>query len=132
MAQTPAGSGSTGGVIGNRGKSASGSVEPTAGVPKTHHRKMRTSEISEKTSKRTSCGNIVGTWSWSGGLFGADDTTFNADGTAVHKSGITGTWKCRAGGEIYIDWKDWYKNRMKLSPDGHTLTNLEGGSTFSR
>lgn len=81
---------------------------------------------------RPSCGNIVGTWSWTGGLFGANDTQFNADGTAVHRSGITGTWTCRPGGEIYIDWKDWYKNRMKLSADGKTLENLEGGGAGFR
>jgi hypothetical protein len=121
--------GSTGGTIGKQNKSVSGTEDkPTPSQRAT----PSTPKRAGAPLARKGCGNIVGVWSWSGGLFGSGDTEFRADGTASHRSGIVGTWVCRAGGEVYIDWKDWYKNRMKLSPDGKTLLNLEGGSTFSR
>ncbi|HXZ16872.1 MAG TPA: hypothetical protein VEH77_13010, partial [Roseiarcus sp.] len=50
------------------------------------------------------CPNIVGTWqSWASLLFGQGDTTFNADGTAIHRSGIAAKWKCR-GDRIEMSW----------------------------
>ncbi|MGD0642854.1 MAG: hypothetical protein ABSC22_19105 [Roseiarcus sp.] len=50
------------------------------------------------------CPNIVGVWnSWASGLFGQGDTTFNSDGTVVHRSGNSGVWKCE-GGKIVMTW----------------------------
>jgi hypothetical protein len=127
--------GSTGGSIGKQGKSVSGSEEAPAPRRSEPAEKRRSVPVKRTaaapTSGRRGCGSFLGTWSWTGGLFGPNDTVFLANGTATHKSGIPGTWECRDG-DIYIDWKNWAKNRVRLSPDGKTLQAIEGGYTFVR
>jgi hypothetical protein len=114
--------GSVGGVVGKQGKAVSGDVENPAPAP------------SRKRGEAAAppCGNIAGTWSWTGGLFGKNDTVFSRNGTARHSSGIVGTWTC-SGGNVFIDWKNWTKGTVKLSADGKQLINVTDGSVgFTR
>ena len=76
------------------------------------------------------CPNIVGTWqSWASLLFGQGDTTFNADGTAMHRSGIAATWKCR-GDRIEMSWGGASPELFTL--EGNQLINSHGVVGFSR
>lgn len=127
--------GSVGGVIGKQGKSASGGEE--ASTPKQEaaapaQRKSIPDRSASGKPARSGCRSIAGTWSWSGGLFGRNDTVFNSDGTARHKSGIAGTWNC-AGGDIYLHWRNWWQGTLQLSADGRRLTDARTGKlAFSR
>lgn len=79
---------------------------------------------------RPSCPNIVGVWnSWASGLFGQGDTTFKADGTATHRSGIPGVWRCESG-KLMISWGGETPKEFKLTDN--KLVNPDGGVGFSR
>jgi tetratricopeptide (TPR) repeat protein len=84
----------------------------------------------EAQAARTSCPNIVGVWnSWASGLFGHGDTTFKSDGTAIHGSGIRGTWKCE-GGKLQMSWGGSAPEVFTLRDN--KLINSSGGVGFSR
>src|SRR5689334_18663236 len=83
--------GSAGGSIGLKDKSAAGSVAPK---PQSR-RKAKTAVRVQRPAHKTVCPDITGHWSsWASGLFGQNDTVFNADGTAYHSAGISGKWFC--------------------------------------
>jgi hypothetical protein len=127
--------GSAGGSIGKRDKSISRAHERRASPPPRAPtaRKAARRSSSDRPEKRASCGNFFGVWTSGGGswLYGENDTTFNADGTARHLSGIQGTWTCEHG-EIVLVWINWDNDRLKLSGDGKRLNSLAGGKGFSR
>jgi hypothetical protein len=123
--------GSTGGTIGKQNKSVSGSDQASPPRPEAHKPVARSNPAQE--TKPSGCGNFFGVWTSGGGswLYGKNDTTFSANGTARHSSGIVGTWTCQ-NGEIVLIWKDWDNDRIKLSADGKRLDSLAGGKGFSR
>jgi len=124
--------GSVGGTLGKKDKSVSGDIgesQPPA-KRKPVHRAM--SEDSADTARKTGkkCPNIVGVWnSWASGLFGQGDTVFKQDGTATHRSGIPGVWKCD-NGKLMISWGGETFGEFKL--DSNKLVNSDGGVGFSR
>src|SRR6185312_3918743 len=109
--------GSAGGSIGLKGKSAAGSV-----APKSQPRRMAKPSVRvQRPGHKTACPDIAGHWSsWASGLFGQNDTVFNADGTAYHSAGISGKWFCQ-NGQLHIEWPDGKPGRVKLSADGKKL-----------
>jgi hypothetical protein len=139
--------GSTGGTIGKQDKSASGGEVrvPTrahrAPLARKHHvavreqraPRARKHHVSEAAPARASCRNVTGTWSWTAGWFGKNDTAFRNDGTAYHIAGIPGTWTCLGDGVIFVDWTNWNHYKLKLSPDGKKLLDPNsGGASFVR
>lgn len=113
--------GSTGGTIGKQGKSVSGGED-----------EKRPRQSAPPSGQRTSCPNIVGLWnSWASGLFGKADTTFISDGTAKHRSGIPGTWKCE-GGQLVMTWGSGRVEHFTLSPDRKKIIRSDGAVGFSR
>jgi hypothetical protein len=127
--------GSTGGVIGKQGKSVSGGEEAATPKPEATapaQRKPAPDRAAARQPAKSGCRSIAGTWNWSGGLFGRNDTVFNSDGTARHKSGIVGTWTC-TGGDIYLHWRNWWQGTLQLSADGRRLIDARNGKVaFSR
>lgn len=123
--------GSVGGTIGKQNKSVSGSEQ--ASPSRREARKPTAQSNPAQDAKPSACGNFFGVWTSGGGawLYGKNDTTFSANGTARHSSGIIGTWTCQ-GGEIVLIWKDWTDDRIKLSSDGRRLDSLAGGKGYSR
>ena len=86
----------------------------------------------EKKPQGSRCPNIAGVWdSWSSGLFGKGDTTFNKDGAATHRSGIRGKWWCE-NGELRIEWSDGKPGPARLSADGKKIFNAQGEIHMSR
>lgn len=116
--------GSTGGTIGKQGKSVSGGEERSSPTQ------------SAKPGQRrgaASCPNIIGVWnSWASGLFGKADTTFNNNGTAIHRSGIPGTWKCENGQLTMIWGRSGRVEHFTLSPDRKKIIRSDGAVGFSR
>lgn len=94
---------------------------------------VRAPVAAQPAARSGGCGNFFGTWTSGGGswLYGANDTTFGANGTARHSSGIVGTWTC-SGSVIDLEWKDWDRDKLRLSPDGKRLDSLAGGKGFQR
>ncbi|MBI4275517.1 MAG: hypothetical protein HY659_12550 [Rhizobiales bacterium] len=127
--------GSIGGTIGKQGKSVSGGDEsspPTQAAPTPAPPASGSQRSASREPARSGCRSIAGTWNWSGGLFGRNDTVFSSDGTAKHRSGFTGTWNCQGGG-IYLHWKNWWQGSLQLSPDGRRLTDIRTGKVaFTR
>jgi hypothetical protein len=126
--------GSTGGTIGKSGKSMSGGDDAPAPRATPAAKSSTTAKrAADGASDKRGCGNFFGIWTSGGGswLYGQNDTTFNANGTARHRSGIVGTWTC-SNREIVLIWKDWDNDRLKLSADGKRLDSLAGGKGFSR
>lgn len=130
--------GSTGGIIAKQGKSASGGDQPTKShraVSATKHGKITAATVNDtgsRDTKEASCANkIVGLrWSsWASGLFGAGDTTFYSNGTAMHSSGITGMWRCE-GKEFVLKWSttDW--GHLAPSADGKHLADPTTGKVW--
>jgi hypothetical protein len=121
--------GSIGGSIGKTDKSVSGGEEqtqkPSRPVTRAHN------HSSEEKPK--ACPNIVGIWdSWASGLFGKSDTTFNKDGTASHRSGITGKWWCD-NGHIWLKWTTSDNHEIKLTAGGKKIVVVSDGHlVFSR
>lgn len=126
--------GSVGGTIGKNGKSASGQTDPppqTSAVPR--ERKRTAARESAKSSSSGSCASLTShRWSsWAAGLFGAGDTAFRAGGVAIHNSGITGQWSCKAG-KIRLQWPGEPSPRdMTFSEDGKTLLGENDQVRFS-
>lgn len=121
--------GSIGGSIGKQGKSISGGEEssaPKQGTPSPARRAPSQDRSTSRDQAKPGCPSIAGTWSWTGGLFGKNDTVFNQDGTARHRSGIVGTWTCR-GGDIYLHWKNWWNGTLHLSADRRRLITVSSG-----
>jgi hypothetical protein len=125
--------GSIGGSIGKQGKSVSGGEETTTLPAKRRDPPARTATENPPEKKVSGCGNFFGTWTSGGGswLFGENDTTISADGTARHLSGIVGNWTCSSGVVVLV-WKNWATDKIKLSADGKRLDSVEGGKGFSR
>ncbi len=130
--ETLAQAGNVGGTIGNRDKSISGEkpATPRRAAPAT--RKATAAAKDEVKSKGKRCPSIAGAWnSWAAGLFGKGDAVFGKDGSATHRSGITGTWRCE-NGQLHITWSDGKPGLVHLSPDGKKITNAAGGVHASR
>jgi hypothetical protein len=107
--------GSAGGIVGNTGKSASGSEETPP-----HHARRR--PAAEK-SLAASCQRVVGTWDW----FVGPSVTFKEDGTGGN--GIfTFTWTCSNGGYV-LTWSMCSVDRLKLSVDSKGLDGSNQGGT---
>jgi len=122
FAQTP---GNTGGTVGKQDKSASGGVGAVQGTPKASAAPAEAAQAASKSS----CRNVVGTWRW---YLGLSETTYLADGTARHSSGVTGTWKC-VGPAIAAVWTNGVNEHDTLSPDGNSLfvnSTSNGGVSF--
>jgi hypothetical protein len=121
--------GSTGGVLGKTDKSASGGEEQTTNPPPPVKRALN--HTSEPKSSR--CPNIVGVWdSWASGLFGKADATFNKDGTAMHRSGISGKWWCD-NGHLWLKWTTSDPHEVQLVGGGKKIiVASDGHLVFSR
>lgn len=110
--------GSIGGTVGNANKSISGGQESEAPA----HAKARTTRHASASGGQTgsvsSCGNIVGTWSWPNG----SEMAFYKNGTAG-TSGLPpgGTWKC-VDGTVYASFANGGKDEYTVGPDGNSLT----------
>ena len=112
--------GSVGGVIGKQGKSISGGDEAPAPRPTAAPNRPSNPE----TAARSRCPNIVGIWnSWASGLFGKSDTTFNGDGTSIHKSGIAGKWWCETG-QLRMSWGGETPKTFRLSDDRRQIIEI--------
>jgi hypothetical protein len=121
--------GSTGGTVGKTDKSLSGGEDarPTSQPNSQAHVRQPTTK-----EQRTggSCGKIVGTWAWHY-LLGTSETVFRSDGTASNSGGITNTWTC-AGSIIVATWSHGFVDRIKVSPDGSSLSITNNiGQSFS-
>jgi hypothetical protein len=127
--------GSTGGTIGKTDKSVSGGEEvaPPArpGARPTERRRNQANPDVATNAQTSRCPSIAGTWSWTGGLFGRNDTEFGADGSAKHGSGIVGTWTC-SDGLYVIRWKNWTTDKVKLSADKKKLNYVDADGGFFR
>jgi len=130
--------GSTGGIIGKQDKSVSGGEEltrPHHAAPATKREKITAATVNDagpRDTKEASCANkIVGLkWSsWASGLFGAGDTTFYSNRTALHSSGITGIWRCD-GKEFVLKWSttDW--GHLVVSADGKQMADPTTGKVW--
>lgn len=76
------------------------------------------------------CPNIVGEWhSWASLLFGPGDTTFRSGGTAIHRSGLTATWKCQDG-KILMSWGGGAPELFTV--EGDKIVNSIGIVAFTR
>jgi hypothetical protein len=132
--------GNAGGVVGNANKSLSGAEETAkSGAAATKDPKRTAIGTRGDDSGQTNEGNcargILGfKWSsWASGLFGKGDTTFNADGTAMHGSGIPGTWRCN-GNRFVLKWAiDSNLYPYAVSPDGRRMIDPNNGKVgFTR
>ena len=142
--------GSTGGSVGQTDKSISGepavpapppaakpsnpppaakpSNPPPAAKPSTPPPAARTKSQPAQAATGNGCRSIVGTWSsWASGMFGANDTRFNADGTITHPSS-KGTWSCDNGLYNHVWEKFGQRGPYKLSADGKQLIKTQDGS----
>ena len=133
--------GSTGGSVGQTDKSISGepavpapppaakpSNPPPAAKPSTPPPAARTKSPPAQATTGNGCRSIVGTWSsWASGMFGANDTRFNADGTITHPSS-KGTWSCDNGLYNHVWEKFGQRGPYKLSADGKQLIKIQDGS----
>ncbi len=128
------------GDMGKTRKSISGG-EPQAQPAPAATPKPSAGERSQRATRRraagarpaaraTRCPNIVGVWSsWASGLIGKNDTTFYANGTGVHRTGIRGRWWCE-NGQLHIEWPDGRPGVVEVSADGRTIT--AGGKLHMR
>ena len=122
--------GSAGGEVGLKDKSISGApaVQAPPPTPKAKQQQAHTKVQPEQATNGKSCRSIVGTWSsWASGMFGANDTRFNADGTITHPSS-KGTWSCENGLYTHV-WEAFgRRGPYKLSADGKQLIKIQDGS----
>jgi hypothetical protein len=132
--------GSTGGSIGRQGKSISGDEQTPSGttaptIQQAPQKKQKLAPVTPaNTEKQTiaRCPDIVGAWnSWASGMFGKGDATFNRDGSAVHRSGISGKWWCE-NGQLHIDWSDGKPGIVRVTANGKQIINRDGGIHASR
>jgi hypothetical protein len=133
--------GSTGGSVGQTDKSISGeppaqapppaakpSNPPPAAKPSNPPPAARTKSQPAQAATGNGCRSIVGTWSsWASGMFGANDTRFNADGTITHPSSA-GTWSCENGLYNHVWARFGQRGPYKLSADGKQLIKVQDGS----
>ena len=122
--------GSIGGTIGKRDKVISDTI------PKPHRASRAPGRPAvarfHATSVASRCPSIVGEWnSWASGMFGKRDTTFNKDGTAIHRSGIPEKWWC-ANGNLYLSWAGGNPGVLKLSADGRKILDADGSNQNPR
>jgi hypothetical protein len=136
--------GSLGGIVGNQDKTISGETATDSRRAPSDERARRSplakrdavsTATQEKKPQAAGCPSVVGLWnSWASFVFGKADTTFDRDGTWVHKSGQGGKWWCE-GGEFRIQKPGQGVERYRLSPDGKQIISLEanaGAVVFSR
>jgi hypothetical protein len=115
--------GSTGGTVGKRDKSVSGSEEPAKPEARPHH--QLASEPAEGKSKLSGCGNVVGTYKW---LVGTT-TVIKSDGTTTNTDGNRGNWTC-ASGQVAIAWKNGQVDHLTPKPSGFSVLNTNSGVQF--
>ena len=114
--------GSTGGFVGNRNKTVSGSSEeqPASRGPSRH------SGSPPKASG--GCGPVMGSWLWNNGV----TVVVNSNNTTTQSDGHSATVVC-AGGIYTFTWFG-FPSRMTLSSDGKRLsgTNALGSTSAAR
>lgn len=128
--------GSVGGTIGKTDKSVSGDQDqpsarrerhasPSPGADsksKSAGRKAQSrtqaGDESSAAPARSSCGNIVGTWSWPNGSVMAFYKNGGA-GTAGKPPG--GTWRC-SGSKIIAVFNNGGRDQYVVAPDGNSLS----------
>ena len=101
--------GSTGGTIGKENRSVSGSEQKK---PTDSGR-----SATRKTSTRTGCGRIVGTWRWPLG----QEVVFTSGGSMRISNGDSGRWTC-ADGIVVATYISGYIDRITLSADGSQVS----------
>lgn len=121
-------------IMRKRSPSRQENQEPKATAPKVKAHKSaapaRAMLDKRHVSRKKACPNIVGVWnSWASGIFGKADATFNSDGTALHRSGIAGRWKCEDG-KLKISWGGEDEKIFTLS--SNRLLSASGMVGFSR
>jgi hypothetical protein len=114
--------GSTGGTIGKRDKSISGSATPDERSPSTREHKPHHS-----AAKSSSCGRIVGRWKWHFDT----KTVISSNGSARNSGGYTATWTCNEGQYVFV-WSNGATDHILLSTDGNHLDAVNNiGASFS-
>jgi hypothetical protein len=119
--------GSTGGTVGNRDKSVSGSNEPTAPASPHRHTPSRKS-ADTRASTSGGCGPILGKWLWFNGV----TVVVNADRTTTQSDGHSASVACTDG--VYrFNW-GFGSATMTLSADGRRMTGRDslGSASASR
>jgi hypothetical protein len=121
-AQTPllllAQAGSTGGTVGNRDKSISGSQAP-AEAPATRQRKAPSRRLASAPAP-TACAAMIGKWAWANG---GGDVEINSGGTLGRNgSRGAGTWSCHDGTIVLVWNEGGWVDKLSLSADGKSLS----------
>jgi hypothetical protein len=123
--------GSTGGTIGKHDKSVSGGDDQER-RPEPNAKRRQSATARPDGGHGKGCPDITGVWnSWASGMFGKGDATFNKDGTATHKSGIPGTWRCE-NGQLRMGWNHKEPSPASITTDGKTIIDSDGKVVFSR
>jgi hypothetical protein len=103
--------GSTGGTIGKKDKSVSGSEETAT----------RKTQPAPGKSNSSGCGNVVGTYKWYLGV----TTVINANGTATNLSNH-GKWTC-TGGQVTITWVSGHVDHLTPTTTGYSVIDNRVG-----
>jgi hypothetical protein len=111
--------GNTGGAVGNRDKSVSGSEVPAK--PKSHSHELASRPAADK-SKSSGCGNVVGTYKFPFGRVGV----FKADGTTtISPVEDRGRWTC-GNGQVTVVWHSGYTDHLTPTSSGFSAVNNTG------
>ena len=122
--------GSTGGTLGQTGKSASG--DDSSGQDRSTGRRGAATRHAGHKQEGNECDRVVGVWQWKW-LNETSVVTLNANGTGTSAHGAKSTWTCIDRTAV-IRWP-LTKDTMVLSSDGKTLTgsnNIGWAVTGSR
>ena len=112
--------GSTGGAIGNSGRSVSGGENQPVPRPARPERKTRGAVAGRSGDAGPKCSNIAGSWMGNTGI----GMTASANGTVSSSVGFVGTWTC-TGGSYVITWSPvGARDRLTLSSNGRTLSGI--------
>ena len=123
--------GSTGGVIGKGGKSASGGEDvPAARGPRLEHRapsKASVKPAEPPKSKMSACARAVGTWFWV-----TEEVTIKSNGSIAAKGG-PGNWTC-VDGLLHVFWPGFIVPHeiFSISDDGNRLISQNTSSAPKR
>jgi hypothetical protein len=109
--------GSTGGNVGNRDKSISGSDSPPSAPASPQRHIPPVSHAPEPAP--TGCSAMMGRWSWNNG---GGDTEINPGGTLSRNGQAgAGSWSCNDG-VIVLVWSVGWVDKLTLSSDGKRLS----------
>jgi hypothetical protein len=124
--------GSVGGIIGKTDKSVSGDQERQPGERERHvsrptadskpaatrARKSPAAEEDAAPSGKSTCGNIVGTWSWpNGGVM----AFYKNGGAGAAGQPAGGTWRC-SGSTVIAVFNNGGRDQYVVAPDGNSLS----------